>query len=206
MNLFRCISFIFIVSLIFFPQENLAQSGDKNVTYKKARALQTSTAKKIVKVVEALERVDENGKEDPDFVTVKEILNELLQNKESLKSYDRSVMWNYWGYIYFSEENYPKAMEAYRKLLAEPESTIPLRVASLYTLAQLNFVNEDFEAGVKVLLQWMDEVEVITAQGWSLLAQAYFQIGADKNLETEKLDYYEKSLESMLTATKTAAT
>ena len=80
-------------------------------------------------------------------------------------------MWNYWGYIYFSEENYPKAMEAYRKLLAEPESTIPLRVASLYTLAQLNFVNEDFEAGVKVLLQWMDEVEVITAQGWSLLAQ-----------------------------------
>ena len=206
MNLFRCISFIFIVSLIFFPQENLAQSGDKNVTYKKARALQTSTAKKIVKVVEALERVDENGKEDPDFVTVKEILNELLQNKESLKSYDRSVMWNYWGYIYFSEENYPKAMEAYRKLLAEPESTIPLRVASLYTLAQLNFVNEDFEAGVKVLLQWMNEVEVITAQGWSLLAQAYFQIGADKNLETEKLDYYEKSLESMLTATETAAT
>ena len=93
MNLFRCISFIFIVSLIFYPQENLAQSGDKNVTYKKARALQTSTAKKIVKVVEALERVDENGKEDPDFVTVKEILNELLQNKESLKSYDRSVMW-----------------------------------------------------------------------------------------------------------------
>ena len=84
MNLFRCISFIFIVSLIFFPHENLAQSGDKNVTYKKARALQTSTAKKIVKVVEALERVDENGKEDPDFVTVKEILNELLQNKESL--------------------------------------------------------------------------------------------------------------------------
>ena len=141
MNLFRFISFIFIVSLIFFPQENLAQSGDKNVTYKKARALQTSTAKKIVKVVEALERFDENGKEDPDFVTVKEILNELLQNKESLKSYDRSVMWNYWGYIYFSEENYPKAMEAYRKLLAEPESTIPLRVASLYTLAQLNFVN-----------------------------------------------------------------
>jgi TPR repeat protein len=59
---------------------------------------------------------------------------------------------------------------------------------------------------VKVLLQWMDEVEVITAQGWSLLAQAYFQIGADKNLETEKLDYYEKSLESMLTATETAAT
>ena len=95
-------------------------------------------------------------------------------------------------------------MQAYRNLLAEPESTIPLRVASLYTLAQLNFVNEDYEEGVKVLLQWMDEVEVITAQGWSLLGQAYFQLGTDKKSESEKLDYYEKALESMLNAVQTA--
>ena len=65
----------------------------KKLLIKKARALQTSTAKKIVKVVEALERVDEEGKEDPDFETVKEVLNELLQKQENLRSYDRSVMW-----------------------------------------------------------------------------------------------------------------
>ena len=200
----RLLSIFFIFSVISFPIEIDAQSQEKKVTYKKARALQTSTAKKIVKVVEALERVDEEGKEDPDYETVKEILNELLQKQENLRSYDRSVMWNYWGYIYFTEERYSKAMQAYRNLLAEPESTIPLRVASLYTLAQLNFVNDDFERGVEVLLQWMDEVEVITAQGWSLLAQAYFQIGSDKTLESEKLDFYEKALDSMLSAVQTA--
>ena len=158
----RLLSIFFIFSVISFPIEIDAQSQEKKVTYKKARALQTSTAKKIVKVVEALERVDEEGKEDPDFETVKEVLNELLQKQENLRSYDRSVMWNYWGYIYFTEERYPEAMQAYRNLLAEPESTIPLRVASLYTLAQLNFVSDDFERGVEVLLQWMDEVEVVT--------------------------------------------
>ena len=200
----RLLSLFFIFSVISLPIQIDAQSQEKKVTYKKARALQTSTAKKIVKVVEALERVDEEGKEDPDFETVKEILNELLQKQENLRSYDRSVMWNYWGYIYFTEERYSKAMQAYRNLLAEPESTIPLRVASLYTLAQLNFVNDDFERGVEVLLQWMDEVEVITAQGWSLLAQAYFQIGSDKTLESEKLDFYEKALDSMLSAVQTA--
>ena len=200
----RLLSIFFIFSVISFPIEIDAQSQEKKVTYKKARALQTSTAKKIVKVVEALERVDEEGKEDPDFETVKEVLNELLQKQENLKSYDRSVMWNYWGYIYFTEERYPEAMQAYRNLLAEPESTIPLRVASLYTLAQLNFVSDDFERGVEVLLQWMDEVEVITAQGWSLLAQAYFQIGSDKTSEIEKLDFYEKALDSMLKAVQTA--
>ena len=200
----RLLSLFFIFSVISLPIQIDAQSQEKKVTYKKARALQTSTAKKIVKVVEALERVDEEGKEDPDYETVKEILNELLQKQENLRSYDRSVMWNYWGYIYFTEERYPEALKAYRNLLAEPESTIPLRVASLYTLAQLNFVSDDFERGVEVLLQWMDEVEVITAQGWSLLAQAYFQIGSDKTSEIEKLDFYEKALDSMLSAVQTA--
>ena len=200
----RLLAIFFLFGLIAAPIELDAQSQDKKVTYKKARALQTSTAKKIVKVVEALERVDDEGKEDPDLETVKEVLNELLDKKDSLRSYDRSVMWNYWGYIYFSEENYPQAMQAYRNLLAEPESTIPLRVASLYTLAQLNFVEGDFEKGVEVLLQWMDEVEVITAQGWSLLAQAYFQIGSEKKSANEKYDLYEKALDSMLSAVKTA--
>ena len=200
----RLLSLFFIFSLVAVPSSLDAQAQNEKVTYKKARALQTSTAKKIVKVVEALERVNEEGKEDPDFDTVKEILNELLEKKENLRSYDRSVMWNYYGYLYFSEERYTDAMQAYRNLLAEPESTIPLRVASLFTLAQLNFVNEDYEGGINVLLQWMDEVEVVTAQGWSLLGQAYFQVGTDKKSESEKLNYYEKALDSMVSAVQTA--
>ena len=200
----RLLSLFFIFSLVVVPSSLDAQAQNEKVTYKKARALQTSTAKKIVKVVEALERVNEEGKEDPDFDTVKEILNELLEKKENLRSYDRSVMWNYYGYLYFSEERYTDAMQAYRNLLAEPESTIPLRVASLFTLAQLNFVNEDYEGGINVLLQWMDEVEVVTAQGWSLLGQAYFQVGIDKKSESEKLNYYEKALDSMVSAVQTA--
>ena len=79
----RLLSLFFVFSLVFIPFDIDAQSQDKKVTYKKARALQTSTAKKIVKVVEALERVDEEGKEDPDYLAVKEILNGLLEKGDS---------------------------------------------------------------------------------------------------------------------------
>ena len=113
-------------------------------------------------------------------------------------------MWNYWAYLYMVEENYPKAKEAYKKLLAEPESTIPLRVASLYALAQISMSQGNFEEGVEVLLQWMDEVEVITAQGWSLLGTAYYQLGTESKLESEKLDFCEKAIESMLNAVQIA--
>ena len=67
----RLLSLFFVLSLVVLPFDLGAQSSDQKVTYKKARALQTSTAKKIVKVVEALERVDEEGKEYPEFETVK---------------------------------------------------------------------------------------------------------------------------------------
>ncbi len=168
-----------------------SQKSGKTRSYKKARVLQPSTAKKIVKIVEALERQKtvmvpdplnegqfiEKEEDDPDFVEAKEILTELLNRRDEMRSYDRSVMWNYWGYIYFSAEDYDSAMGAYENLLREPEATVPLRTASLLTLAQLNLVKENWDKGIALILQWMDEVEKVTAQSWSLLGQAYFQLG-----------------------------
>tara|TARA_B100000123_G_scaffold64283_1_gene45244 strand:- start:1554 stop:1754 length:201 start_codon:yes stop_codon:yes gene_type:complete len=51
----RILSLLFVLSLVTVPFDLGAQ--DQKVTYKKARALQTSTAKKIVKVVEALKEL-----------------------------------------------------------------------------------------------------------------------------------------------------
>ena len=177
------------------------KAGKSSRSYKKARVLQSSTAKKVVKVVEALERQktikvpdpENDGKfiekeeDDPDWATARSILTELLNNRAEMKSYDRSVMWNYWGYIYFSDEDYDQAMYAYEQLLNEPEATIPLRTASLLTLAQLNLVKERWDKGISLILQWMDEVETITAQSYYLLSSAYFQkedfVRARSNME-----------------------
>ena len=163
--------------------------------------LQTSTAKKVVKIVEALERQKiikvpdpenegkfiEKEEDDPDYVKARELLTELLNNRSEMKSYDRSVMWNYWGYIYFSDEDYDQAMYAYEQLLKEPEATVPLRTASLLTLAQLNLVKENWDKGIQLILQWMSEVENITAQSYYLLASAYYQkedfVKARSNME-----------------------
>ena len=173
-----------------------AQSSDKpkkQIKYKKARALQSKTAKKMAKVYEAFEEVDENGEPKPDIETVKEILTELRNDKENLKSYDRSVMWNSWAYVYFDEQNYELAMESYEKVIAEPEVTIPLRVGALLTLAQLNMIQANYQKGIDLILQWMEEVETVTAQSWSLLGSAYYQTGN-----------FKKSMSSMETAIQMA--
>jgi tetratricopeptide (TPR) repeat protein len=176
-------------SIDSYAQSNSDNKAEKKQTYKKARVLTSKTAKKVVKVVEALERQKtvrvpdpdnegqfiEKEEDDPDWVEARRILTELLNIRDELKSYDRSVMWNYWGYIYFSDEDYDQAMYAYEQLLKEPEATIPLRTSSLLTLAQLNLVKENWDKGIRLILQWMEEVETITAQSYYLLASAYFQ-------------------------------
>ena len=147
----------------------------------------------MAKVYEALEVVDEKGEPDPDMETVLSILNELRRDMSNLKSYDRSVMWNAWAFVYFSDGKYEEAMDAYYRLINEPEVTIGLRVGALLSLAQLHLVQENYKEGIELILQWMDEVEKVTAQSYSLLGQAYYQTGD-----------FRKSLTSMETAVKMA--
>jgi len=165
---------------ISFPTSYIeAQSSDqkKQIKYKKARALQSKTAKQMAKVYEALEEVDDNGEPSPDMETVIEILTVLRNDEANLKSYDRSVVWNSWGYVYFTEGKYDLAMSAYQKVIDEQEVTLPIRNAAIFTLAQLYLVKENYKKGIELILLWMDEVEEVTAQSWSLLGQAYFQEG-----------------------------
>jgi tetratricopeptide (TPR) repeat protein len=161
--------------------------SEQKIKYKKARALQSSTAKKMAKVYEALERInEETGKEDPDYETAKEILGELRDNAENLKSYDRSVVWNSWGYLYIVDEEVQLAINSYNKLINEPEVTLGLRNAGLLYLAQLYMSEGSHQKAVDLILEWMSQVEKITAQSWSILAGAYYQ-----------LDDYEKALLNM---------
>ena len=189
------ITFISIFFIAFtFNIEAQNQSPDRevrktNIKYKKARALQASTARKMAQVYEALEVVDDKGEPDPDMETVLSILNELRRDMANLKSYDRSVMWNAWAFVYFSDGKYDQAMDAYYNLINEPEVTIGLRVGALLSLAQLHLVQENYKEGIELILQWMNEVEKVTAQSYSLLGQAYYQTGD-----------FRKSLSSMETA------
>jgi tetratricopeptide (TPR) repeat protein len=47
----------------------------------------------------------------------------------------------------------------------------------LLTLGQLHLSQENFQKGINYILQWMNEVETITAQSWSLLGRAYYSVG-----------------------------
>ncbi len=178
--LFAVLAFSFMYLPSYVNAQTVDDKPKKEIKYRKARSLSSKVAKKMAKVYEALEVVDEQGELSPDMETVNEILSDLLNQKDDIKSYDRSVMWNALAYVYSTEEKYLEAIEAYENLLDEPESTIPLRNEALRALGRLHVGLENFQTGIKYILQYMDVVETVTAQTWALLGRVYYTTGEFK--------------------------
>lgn len=178
--LFAVLAFSFMYLPSYVNAQTVDDKPKKEIKYRKARSLSSKVAKKMAKVYEALEAVNEQGEPSPDMETVNEILSDLLNQKDDIKSYDRSIMWNALAYVYTTEEKYLEAIEAFENLLDEPESTIPLRNEALRSLGRLHVGLENFQTGIKYILRYMDVVETVTAQTWALLGRVYYTTGEFK--------------------------
>ena len=139
-----------------------------NKVYEKLQAAQKAIEEKNVK--EALSILDD------------------LQSAKKLNDYELANVLNLYAFIYYSQENYAKAVDAYKKIigLAEaPEGTV---TQARYSLAQLYFVTEQYREGVDALKAWFAETESPGASAYMLMAQGLYQLkdynGALKNVET----------------------
>lgn len=98
-----------------------------------------------------------------------------IKNSSKLNSYAKSQMWNFYAYIYSSQEKYREAIAAYKKIIAEPDAPEGLKLTSKYTLAQLYFQIEDYDSVISFMSQWLKQIDKPTSTAHIMLAQAYFE-------------------------------
>ncbi len=163
---------------------------------RKTPALREAVFKKL-SVVQALtnpEPEQEGGKAPPpDFQQALVELGKIDTSK--FNEYELAQVYNYYGFIYYSLEDYPKAIKNYRLVAAQaPNIPVGLEVGTLYTIAQLQFITEDYKGAIDTLKQWMKVAPIIGADAYMLMAQGYYQINdmdeALKNTNTA-IDMYE---------------
>lgn len=102
-------------------------------------------------------------------------INALLQ-QEKLSPYEVAQIWNLTGYSYYLQEKYPEAINAYDRVLAQPELPEALMLSTLKTKAQLQFTVEDYPAALRTIEQLMAAVAEPAADVYMLQGQAYFQM------------------------------
>jgi tetratricopeptide (TPR) repeat protein len=97
------------------------------------------------------------------------------QGRRALNSYELANMYNFYAFAYYQQEQYGKTIEAYRKVLEQPDIPLAMETATYYSLAQLYFVTENYEQAISYLKDWFSMAENPQPDAYVLLAQAYYQ-------------------------------
>jgi len=118
---------------------------------------------------------------------------DVLKNKGKISGYGKAQMWNFYAFIYASQEDYKNAIRAYTEVINIEETPAALALQAKYTIAQLNFQLEKYNLVIKYMNEWLGAVDKPTPTAHIMLAQAYYQlkdydkalINVDKAVELE---------------------
>ena len=115
--------------------------------------------------------------DDGDAKAGLEALDSIQERSSSMNSYEIAMMHNFYGFIYYNENDLDKAIASFEKVVNEDAITETLRVSTTFSLAQLAMANSDYEKVIKYLAQW----DVIndkpkTDAYYVLKSQAYYQL------------------------------
>lgn len=110
------------------------------------------------------------------------ILGEVAEKADSMNSYERAMMWNFYGFMYYEQGNTKQAINYFEKVVNESPIPDSLQKSTLYSLAQLALSDGQFQRAIGFLGQWEGLAkENEMSKAWVLKAQAYYQ--ADKHQE-----------------------
>lgn len=134
---------------------------------RKTPALREQTYKKLAEVQELIDVKDYTG-----------ALEELSSTRlRGMNAYELGQVYNMWAYVYFSMENYPKAIEAYQMVLKQvPGIPEVMEQDALYAIGQLYFIQEDYQKSIDYLQQWFAIATNPGPTPFIFLAQAYYQL------------------------------
>ncbi len=142
----------------------MAQDDDRET--KQTVAMSQQVYEKLTEVQEFMEAED--------FVNAQRRLEDLKVN-EKLSPYERAQTWNLQAYLSYLQEDYRGALNAYEQVLRQPELPEGLVQSTLKTVAQLQFMTEDYDGSLATIRRLMDIVPEVSAEIVLLEGQIYYQ-------------------------------
>ena len=121
------------------------------------------------------------------YAEAEAVLNDMLDatsKKSKLNRYELANVYNTYAYLRYAVEDYDGALNYYQKVIDQrPEIPLALEINTLYTVAQLYFLQENWQKGIDTLNTWMSVTDTPSTNAYVLLANGYFQLKEyDKSL------------------------
>jgi tetratricopeptide (TPR) repeat protein len=121
------------------------------------------------------------------YTEAEAVLDDMLDatsKKSKLNRYELANVYNTYAYLRYAVEDYNGALNYYQKVIDQrPDIPLALEINTLYTVAQLYFLQENWVKGIDTLNKWMSVTETPSTNAYVLLANGYFQLkDYDKSL------------------------
>jgi len=126
----------------------------------------------------------------PDFAGAVAKLKEI-EAMPKLSEYEQAQLYNFYGFVYYSQEQYAQSISAYQKVLKLVEIPPGLRNQVIYTLAQLKFTTEKYQEAIDLINDWLKTQENPGPEPYVLIGTGYYQL--------EQMDKIIPPLEKALT-------
>ncbi|MDH3642233.1 MAG: hypothetical protein OES38_09070 [Gammaproteobacteria bacterium] len=133
-------------------------------------SMSEATFKKLAEAQELIDLKDYQG-------SIKVLTDMLTSRRRGLNGNEVGQVHNMLGFVYFSLENYAKAIDNYRIVINQGED-IPegLEVTTLYTLAQLSFVAERYRDALDYMETWISKANNPGPEPHIFMGQVYYQM------------------------------
>lgn len=136
----------------------------------KTKQAQAVSKKVYDKIQEAQAKIDED-----DMDGALKILG-AMRKSEKLTPYERTNVLNYIGFVYYSTDNIKGALSTYKELLTIEDLEDQLRKQTVYTMAQLQTMEEKYAEALKLIELWFTLEPNPGPQPYILYAQNLYQI------------------------------
>ena len=156
------------------PAHAQDEEGQPEQKTKEAQAVSKEVYDQITKAQEEVDAKNYQG--------ALRTLNAVKQKK--LTEYELTNVLNYIGFVYYNMEDTPRAIATYEELLRIPSLEEQMRKQTIYTLAQLSTMEEEYAEALRYLDQWFALEANPGPDPYILYAQNLYQV--DKYQEMVK--------------------
>lgn len=148
----------------------LAQKdGDKKRETKVTEKLSPQVYERILEAQTAL---DEKRLDDAEAT-----LDQLVADRAGkLNDYEQGQIYNFYAAIHYEQGKTQETIRDYQQIVKLENVPEGLKNNALFRLAQLYFVEEDYQKSIRVLDAWMARVDSVQPEAYMLKSQAYYQM------------------------------
>ena len=170
-----CIGLLGPVAVSEFGFEGAqAQAADDRSAEKKKKTRRVPTISESIfkKLGEAQEMMDAK-----EYGLAEQFLKDMLNRSKKYNGNELGNIHNMLGYIAFLKEDFKGAIYAYEQVLGQGEDiTEGLEVTTLYTIAQLSFVVENYQNALDYMELWISKADNPGPEPRIFMGQVYYQM------------------------------